>query len=588
MFSGLVIAVYAALGIGAYWPMVPGSSHRLPSQIYGDPVELVWFFGWTAHALATAHNPFFSAAANVPYGVNMAQQTFAPLLGALFAPLTLLAGPVFSATLCWVAAMPLSAASAYAVLRRWQIWPPAAAVGGLAYGFSPYMINEGTQHLQFLFVPLPPLILACLVKLLTRPRHPLRWGAALGALVAAQFFISSEFLAITAIVSVLGLVLAGAHNARVDRDCLRAIVGPALRGVGVAVGTAGALLAYPIWFQFDGPGHYNGPPWPNLYGYNAHLLEFVAPTPNQLVHPALGAIGANFFAESYLADDAYLGFGVLAAVAVLAWISRRSNCVRLTAALGLFSAVLAFGPYAYVGGTQAFLPFFYLSKLPALGDIIPIRFSFATAACVAALLAFGLDRIARGGFGGREPTVPVQQGVRWSAYGALAAVSLVVGVTWLPAGPLPSQYVNVLPSTITKALPANNPVVLTYPYPRVGQDTAMLWQAGAGFSFRMVGVYAMVRQPNGSPAPESPLLDPSAVQLFLAAEGGGPNRISAPDLSLADLAGQTRDFVVRQHVGAVLLSLSAPNATTVSAMFSSALGPPSLTSHGFELWITAH
>jgi hypothetical protein len=594
LFPAAVIALYSALGIAAYWPLLPGASHRLPYQIYGDPVEVVWFFGWTAHALATAHNPFFSTAANVPYGVNMAQQTFAPLLGVLFAPLTLLVGPVSSVTACFVAAMPLSAASAYAVLRRWRLWAPAAALGGLAYGFSPFVVNQGTQHLQFEFLPLPPLIVACLVELVTRPRHPLRWGLALGGLVTAQFLISSEFLAITAVVSVVGLVMTVAYRAQLHRDDLRAAAGPALRGAGTAAAVAGALLAYPIWYQFAGPGHYNGPPWGYLTGYNAHLLEFVAPTQNQLFHPALGASGASFYADSFLTDGAYLGFGVLVVVAVLGWLGRRSARMRLTATLGLASALLSFGPYTYVGGDhRVILPFYFLSKLPALGDIIPIRFSFATAACVAAMLAFGLDGIhryhpaGRSAIGPPEPTAHANRAAAWPANVALAAVWLVVGVTWLPAFPLTTQAVRTLPTAVTRAIPAGDPTVLTYPYPRTSHDTAMLWQAAAGFSFRLVGVYAMVPQPDGSPAPQSPPLDPPSVQVFLSAEEGAQGVGGLPLASLPGLAVETREFVVRQHVGAVLVSLAEPNAATVARVFSAALGPPTLATEGFELWVTA-
>lgn len=588
-FSAAVVAFYGALGIVAYWPMFPGSSQRLPTQVYGDPAEVTWFFAWTAHAIATAHNPFFSAAANVPYGVNMAQQTFAPLLGLLFAPLTLLIGPVSSVTVCFVAAMPLSAASAYTVLRRWNLWAPAAALGGLAYGFSPFMVNEGTQHLQFVFLPLPPLIVAALVKLLSGPRHPLRWEAALGGLIAAQFLISSEFLAITAVLSIGGVLISGAYRAQTDPRHLRAVIRPTLKGAGAAVAVAGLLLSYPIWYQFAGPGHYDGPPWPYQYGYNSHLLELVAPTPLQLFHPALGAAGSGFYTSSYLADDAYLGFGVLAVALILVWLGRRSGVVRLIAAIGLLSALFSFGPYSFLGGGRRItLPFYYLSKLPALGDIIPIRFSFGTAACLAALLAFGLDDIRRKGGGNLGRTVPVMNGSDRRANAALALTAVAVSATWLPAWPLPTQSVSTLPPAISRALPPSDPIVLTYPYPRTSQDVAMLWQAGAMFSFRLVGVYAMVPQPGGPPRPESPLLDPPIVQEYLSALEGGPgaNYPSPARMPLPDVAIQTREFVLHQHVGAVLVSLSAPNATTVAQMFSAALGPPSTTSAGYELWVT--
>ena len=85
-FSVSVIAVYVGLGVTAFWPVLSDMSGRLVSQVYGDPSQMVWFFGWTAHALATAHNPFFSSAANAPYGLNLAQMTSAPLLGVLLRP----------------------------------------------------------------------------------------------------------------------------------------------------------------------------------------------------------------------------------------------------------------------------------------------------------------------------------------------------------------------------------------------------------------------------------------------------------------------------------------------------------------------
>ena len=46
--------------------------------------------------------------------------------------------PVAKANLLAVLAMPVSASAAFVVLRKWQVWLPAAALGGLSiYGFSP-------------------------------------------------------------------------------------------------------------------------------------------------------------------------------------------------------------------------------------------------------------------------------------------------------------------------------------------------------------------------------------------------------------------------------------------------------------------
>jgi hypothetical protein len=584
-FSVTVIAVYAALGVMAYWPVLSDSSGRLVAQSFGDPSQMVWFFGWTAHAVAAGHNPFFSSAANAPFGLNLGQLTSTSLLGLLFAPLTLLAGPVVSVNICFALAMPLSAASAYAVLRRWRVWAPAAAFGGLAFGFSPYMINEGSQHLNLVFLPLLPLIVATLVELVDRPRHPLRWGAALGGLAAAQYFISSEMLALTALMSIFGLIIAGVYRNRTRPDALRAAVGPALRGIAVALGVAAVVLAYPIWFGFDGPQHYSGATWPQALQFSAHVSYFLAPTPLQLFHPMLGATGASGYQYSSLLEGSYLGLGVVAVAAVLVWVCRRSPRVLLAAALGALAAVLSFGSHADVSGKSVPMPFLLLAKVPTLSDIIPLRFSVATAACLAAVLAFALDGIHRGEVQWPNPVLGSRSANR-RATGVLAGVFLVVGLTWLPALPFTSESVQKLPSAVVRALPAGDPLVLTYPYPVTASDSAMVWQAEAGFPFRLSGVYAMVPQRDGLPTAQAPLLRPAAVQEYLAAEELGAKTDYPRPSPRVDMASAVKDFVARQRVDAVVVNRSATDAAAVAGVFSRALGPPRLTSGDFELWVT--
>ena len=579
----IVIAVYVALGVVAYWPVLTNRSGRLVSQVWGDPSQMVWFFGWTAHALATANNPFFSSAANAPHGLNLAQLTSAPLLGVLFAPVTLLAGPVVSVNVCFALAMPASAAAAFGVLRRWSVWEPAAALGGLAFGFSPYMINEGSQHLNLMFLPLIPLIVAVVVELFNQPRHPLRWGAALGVLVAAQYFISSEMLALTALMSIVGLVLCGGYWAQLKPDAVRAAVGPAFKGVVVAVGVSLVLLVYPIWYGFAGPHHYTGSTWPEALLFNAHLSDFVAPTPLQAFRPVLGATGASLSHDSHLLEGAYLGLGVLAVVAVLLWVGRRSPRVRLAAALGAIAALLSFGSHADVHGNAVPFPFLVLSKFPTLGDIIPVRFAVVTTACVAAVLAFALDGIHRREVGGPEPVRASKSSPR-RANVALAVVSIVVVVSWLPAWPFASQSVQRLPSAVVTALPAGDPLVLTYPYPLTSADDAMLWQAEARYPFRLSGVYAMVPQRNSGPAAQAALVRPDAVQEYFAVEEGGISNYPKPPPN-ADIVTLTKDFVFRQHIDAVVVDLSSANAARVARVFSSALGRPKVTSGGFEVWV---
>jgi hypothetical protein len=385
--------------------------------------------------------------------------------------------------------------------------------------------------------------------------------------------------------SIFGLALAGVYWNQTRPDELRAAVGPAIRGVAVAVGVAAVVLAYPIWFGFAGPQHYSGATWPQAFQFSTHLSYFLAPTPLQLFRPVLGATGASAYQYSSLLEGAYLGLGVLAVLAVLVWVCRRSPQVRLAAALGVIAAVLSFGSHADVGGKSVPMPFLFLAKLPMLSDIIPVRFSVATAACVAAILAFALDRIHRGDV--QWPNL--LRGTRsanWRATAVLAAVFLVVGLTWLPALPFASQSVQKLPAAVVSTLPAGDPLVLTYPYPLTAADSAMVWQAEAGFHFRLSGVYAMVPQSDGPPAAQAPLLHPAAVQEYLAVEEVGAKSDYPRPSPNVDMVAEVKDFVARQRVDAVVVSLSATNAARVRDVFTRALGPPRLTSGGFELWVT--
>jgi len=594
IFSVLVVAGYVLLAILAYWPVLAGDPHKLYGQANEDPAQTAWFFAWTAHAVIAGHNPLFSTAVNAPAGLNLAQQAGILLLGLLALPITLILGPVASATTFMFAAMPISAACAYVVLRRWKVWTLAAALGGLAYGFSPYMIAHGSDHLFLVFVPLPPLIVAAVVKIITGPRRPLRWGAALAGLIVAQYFISAEVLALTAIMCAVGTAVTMIYCLERHLDAIRLAAKPAALALAAALTLAGAALAYPLWYQVAGPAHYVGPAWPINNPDFADALDFVAPTPNQAVGPVLRAVGTKLSTFAGVEDGAYLGFVVLAVVVCLVWSGRRSKRVRLAAGLAVVSGVLSMGPHLFVdlrGGSLS-LPFDLLAHLPALDNILPIRFAFTTDACLAAVIAFGLDDLRRRS---QERSTDPRQRERGSTpmpVGfAFAAVFAALVVTWLPTWPYPSATVPLLPASVTKALPADNPLVLAYPYPIAPEDQANLWQADAHLSFRLFGVYGFVPGVGGRSTTIPPLLSPPGVQEFLVEEDGirrfypGNKEFYPASPPLDQVVKQARILSHRYGIQAVLVDLSAPHGRTVTEMFITALGQPSVTGGQFDLWI---
>ena len=164
--------------------------------VRGDPWLFVWFLKWDQFAVAHAHSPLFSHELNVPAGVNLMWNNSLILPGLLLASVTATLGPVFTYNLLMTLALPLSAWCAYLVFRRYVTSQLAAGVGGLLYGFSPYMLAHALGHLSLILAITPPLMLALVDEILVRQRvAPARLGVALGGLAAAQLLIAEELLA---------------------------------------------------------------------------------------------------------------------------------------------------------------------------------------------------------------------------------------------------------------------------------------------------------------------------------------------------------------------------------------------------------
>ena len=111
-----------------------------------------------------------------------------------------------------------------------------------------------------------------------------------------------------------------------------------------------------------------------------------------------------------------------------------------------------------------------------------------------------------------------------------------------------------------------------------------MWQAGARFSFRLLGLYGLVPGFEGRATYLPPLLDPPAVQEYLvAADGLASGYYPAPP-PLKRVVSQIRVFVSRWNVKAVILSLDSPHGPPVANVFTAAFGQPTVTSGQFDLW----
>ncbi len=185
-----VVIGYFLIGTIAFWPVFPISGRPLGAG--GDFALALWLLAWVPHALAHGLNPLFSNAMYVPTGINIAENTASPLLSLITSPLALVASPLVRANLLTIVAMPTSATAAFVVLRKWQVWQPAAALGGLIYGFSPYMVGQSLGHISLFFMPVPPFIALTVASILGHQGPPRRLGIQLGLLLCAQYLISPE------------------------------------------------------------------------------------------------------------------------------------------------------------------------------------------------------------------------------------------------------------------------------------------------------------------------------------------------------------------------------------------------------------
>jgi hypothetical protein len=588
-----VVYAYLVLGLAAFWRDLPHISGAIFSgATLGDPQLSLWEVSWAHHALEHGLNPFFSHAMFVPGGINLGMNTATPLLGFITAPLALFLGPVTVLNLIAVAAMPISATAAFFVLRKWNVWLPAAAIGGLVYGFGPNTVGQSLDlHIYLTFIPLPPLIAATVVSILQRRSVSWRLGILLGVLFSAQYLIMPEVAAFVVIIGVAAVAFAAIRRPALARELAK----PAASSVLIAGFVTLVLLAYPLWMLVAGPQHVPTPPHPPNNPYDKNdLLNFVVPGPTQRISFGMGSLSARVD-RLLTAENSYIGIPVLLVVGYLVYRSRRDPRVQLTSALLLLSALLTLGPHLVVDGhsTGIPLPFLILDHVPFFNSIVPPRMAFGVDASLAAIIAFSLDNLRRG-----ERT-SLQHGPRrrWTmpapGSGFLAVTVLVVlAFTLLPQWPYATTRAPALPTRIGQAVPAGDPVALTYPYATYFHVQPLVWQVNDGFDFQLLGGYGFQPWPHsadpsgylGLDRPLEPVpMNPEGLQRFLANQEGVTLYGPRPPLN-SSLVGVTRATLSKYNVKVVIVNRAARGSGPVAKLFQMTLGSPTVTAGSFVLW----
>ncbi|HEX6392409.1 MAG TPA: hypothetical protein VFZ97_03145, partial [Acidimicrobiales bacterium] len=489
MPDALAVFVYLVIGVVLFWPVwrAGAATHM---QVGGDQWRNVWFAQWTLNSLAHGHNPLFSNAANYPGGVNVLINAGAPLLGVLFSPVTVIWGPIATFNVASTLALPLSAMTAYLLIRRIVSWKPAAFFGGLLYGFCPQEVVHGVGgHVNIAFAPFVPLIVLFIYEAVVRQRWRF-WvvGILLGLAVTAQFFVSTEILFETVLVSAIALII----GALFWRRQIAAVAPYALRALGVGVITAAVLLVWPAWFLAKGPGHISGPVQLVAQAYRANLLSPVVPDSLQLIKVSSQLATADHFASSVIENGSYLGIPLIALLlAGIVW-KRRDKLILLAGLTGIAAFILSMGGAMTIRSSPSLnaaghavgripLPEALLAKLPLLENLEPARIALQVALFAAITGALLLERLNRRLEGrSRSFVVPV---------GVPVAVAVIALVPLLPIGLLPGVDRNNTPrgfDRVASGLP-NGSVAAVFPFPSGTFPNPTMWQADTEIRFKMPG-----------------------------------------------------------------------------------------------------
>jgi hypothetical protein len=472
LFGG-AFAAYLVVSVALWWNVWSSHPTAVTTCGCGDTSLFLWFLEWPAYALAHGHDLFFSTALFHPGGINLLSNTSVLAIGVVLAPVTWLFGPVATMNVASTLAPVLSALTMFWLLRRWVRWAPAAFVGGLVFGFSPFVVvSLAGAHLMSGTLVLLPLMVACLDELLVRQeRSPVKTGVVFGLVVVLQFFVSTEVLVMAVMCGVAGVVVLVVYAA--IRRQLAARAPSAGRGLLAAGVVAVCLLAYPVWFALDGPAHLAGLVWPTL----TPGLGGIAPANLFQAHPMTALRAEMLVTGGYqgpsLPHGEYLGPGLIAVVVVGVLVWRNDRRLWFFGTLGVVAVVASLGVKSY------WTPWRILAHVPLVQNIVADRFAAITSLCAAVMLAVVIDRT-RGSVSG------VAGALVAFAVAAVAVVSMASAL----AGNFPLTTSAVTLPRWYAAVGAHLPpgqVVLAYPAPFAFEQSAEGWQAVDSLGFALVG-----------------------------------------------------------------------------------------------------
>jgi len=362
----------------------------------GDNFQHAWFLWHFARAVAKFQNPFYTNQMYYPNTVNLTWSTTDPLAGVLALPASWLLGPAAAYNLSLVLQLALAAFFGRLLCLRVCRNEAAAFIGGICFGFSPFLMAHALGHLSLVTAFPVPLYFMALARVLERRGEPWKDGVLLGLALLLTALAHFNY---TVICLLATLAAIGVDAIQMGTRSLTKVWKALAWGAATFLVTFSPLLAMLIGNSADRP---QPRPFEHLKEFSADALGFLIPSWNHLLLGNFArGLDPNVFAAGY-EGTVYVGPVILALALLGFWKGRefQRRWAVQAAALAAIFYLLSLGPALRIYGRQTAIPgpAALVYRIPWLRFVsAPARFQVIVALCLAVLASLGaaflLERI---------------------------------------------------------------------------------------------------------------------------------------------------------------------------------------------------
>jgi uncharacterized membrane protein len=556
-FGAFLLFLTTSILVFAF-PVMPHLASRCVASCLSDTALYAWSFDYMAHVVTAGFDPLHATVVWAPGGVDLAWVTTLTGPALLMTPFTSWIDPIFSVNVLMLLAPALAAWATYLVCVRvtQRFWP--SVMGGFVFGFSTYLGQHMRAHLNLVLIFFLPLAVYLVLRRIQRDIAPWVFVLLLGIDIAAQFTVSTELAATTAMFGGVALIGAFAFGGR-------ALRGPIVRTtllIGLSYVLAALLLA-PILvsaFRHPPPDVFRDPTLNSI-----DVWSLVVPPPTARFGGETFSSLSKTFPSLPQDDTAYVGIALLLVVVLFAIQRRKERATWLLVGFFAFIIVLALGPTIFVGGEPTVSgPQSLIGRLPLIQHALPERYPAYASLTLAVIVALWLAAPRR-----REPDATAATPARGSSawrYGlvTLGVVMLSINLSAEPhyhqlfAGPdsVPAFFTEgtyrdyLAPGDTILAVPAE-----------LGEELS--WQSATDMTIRLARAYVGPVHPSGHE--EAGLLEP----------------VSQPNAKVPGDTALTY-FLDQRDVDAVVVQ--EPVAPQWSSLLTATTGAQPVSVDGVSIW----